>query len=75
MTGRQRPVSLGPSCLTCKHLRSLFERRCDAFPDVFGIPEPILSDEHEHLTPYRGDHGIQYEPDEDEVRRWNERGT
>ncbi len=67
-----RATSLGPSCLTCKHLRSFIERRCAAFPDFQSIPLQILYDEHDHTTTYPGDHGITYEPDEDEARKWDQ---
>ena len=52
-------ITLGPRCEYCKH----FERgcKCAAFPKL--IPAEILSGEVEHLTPYEGDHGIQFELD------------
>ena len=52
-------ITLGPRCLYCKH----FEKgcKCAAFPE--GIPVAILGEEVEHLTPYKGDHGIQFELD------------
>jgi len=54
-----------PICMSCKHLRIELDESsmtCEAFPD--GIPEPILSMDHDHHEPYEGDHGIRYEPTE-----------
>ena len=45
------------ACDSCRHL--LDNDKCDAFPD--GIPEPILTGEHDHTKPYPGDGGIRYE--------------
>ena len=52
-------ITLGPRCEYCNH----FERgcKCAAFPKL--IPSEILSGEVEHLTPYEGGHGIQFELD------------
>jgi hypothetical protein len=36
---------------------------CKAYPD--GIPEEILTGEHDHTTPYKGDNGIQFEKAEE----------
>jgi hypothetical protein len=48
------------ACNTCKHLYP-DHATCEAFPDGEGIPDPILDGYSHHLTPYPGDHGIQYE--------------
>lgn len=55
-------------CASCKHFRtgSRTNPTCDAFPD--GIPEEILFGRNDHRKPFPGDHGIQYEPlDDDET--------
>ena len=49
----------GFSCLKCKHLNK-DEISCKAFPDV--IPQDILASVFDHRKPFRGDHGIQFEP-------------
>jgi len=45
-------------CPSCKHYLGLSE--CEAFPD--GIPEQIITGEHDHTEPYPGDSGIRFEP-------------
>ena len=50
------------ACNTCKHLYP-DHGTCEAFPDGEGIPDPIRDGYDHHLTPYPGDHGIQYEWD------------
>ena len=52
-------------CFFCKNfvpkkINFLF---CEAFPG--GIPEEILTGEHDHKNQYDGDNGIQFEPIED----------
>ena len=53
-----------PICIECKHY-DWFETEtlaCAAFPK--GIPEAILTGDHDHTKPYKGDNGIQFEPKE-----------
>ena len=47
-----------PICWHCKHYRK--DVTCAAFPK--GIPAEILESEANHRHPYRGDHGIRFEP-------------
>lgn len=51
-----QPVT--PSCARCVHRSG--PTTCRAFPD--GIPHAILTGEHDHKTPYPGDHGVQFSP-------------
>lgn len=55
-----------PDCFDCKHLDefSFDPLKCQAFPE--GIPEEILTGEHDHSKPFEGDNGIQFEPIEKE---------
>lgn len=55
---------VGVSCSRCSRLEK--SDTCLAFPD--GIPEPILTGEHDHTTPYPGDNGVQFEPVEQTKR-------
>ena len=47
-----------PICWNCKHYRE--NSNCTAFPR--GIPYEILTSEADHHKPFRGDHGIRFEP-------------
>jgi hypothetical protein len=51
---------LSPVCTGCRWWTVPGERMCRAFPD--GIPMAIWMGEHDHRKPYRGDHGIRFEP-------------
>jgi hypothetical protein len=72
-------------CGSCKHLRpdgyTPPSKRhtldagwcsCNAFPQ--GIPDLVTGGKHDHRTPLPGDHGIQYEPDAERVRRLDGEG-
>jgi hypothetical protein len=50
---------ISPVCRFCKHLFSLV-RTCEAFPR--GIPSEIWEGHHDHISPFSGDNGIQFEP-------------
>ena len=56
-------IGLGPRCFYCKHFNKKKHGTCTAFPR--DIPAKIYLSEVEHLTPYEGDHGIQFELDPD----------
>lgn len=68
-------IGLGPRCIYCKHYNSKRPGTCTAFPR--DIPAKLSLGEAEHLTPYEGDHGIQFELDPslspDAVRRYKKR--
>lgn len=49
----------GPACAFCKHLVSVVDGTCAAFP--YGIPDEIWSAKNDHRAPFEGDHGIQFE--------------
>ncbi len=45
-------------CIECKHYEGLLT--CAAYKNE--IPYEILSGEHDHTKPYKGDGGIRFEP-------------
>lgn len=59
-----------PICFGCKHFRDMWT--CDAFPDR--IPQEIIESEHDHRTPFKGDHGIQFDPLPDAAENRDETG-
>jgi hypothetical protein len=44
-------------CVSCIHKDGAM---CAAFPD--GIPDAILTNQHDHRKPYPGDNGVRFEP-------------
>ena len=54
-----------PICYGCNHFNENPEGlACAAFPD--GIPVEIITGQLDHREPYPGDHGIQFEPTEEQ---------
>jgi hypothetical protein len=53
-----------PQCFNCRHLSDGAPPHCAAFPDE--IPMAILLNEHDHKTPFAGDHGVRFEEGEPE---------
>jgi len=51
-----------PRCLECQHYnwQDSEKMSCKAFPK--GIPDAIIMGEYDHKHPYKGDHGIRFEP-------------
>jgi len=54
-----------PICYECINFFGMDgdEFICKAYPK--GIPEKIITGEHDHTKPFPGDNGIQFEPIED----------
>ena len=49
---------LSEVCTFCSRLRSIEDRRCDAFPK--GIPDEIWNGVDGHQQPYSGDHDLLF---------------
>ena len=49
-------------CYWCKHYQD--DGKCEAFGDK-KIPHDIFFNMHDHKLPYKGDHGIQFEPEKE----------
>lgn len=60
LDGEELP-NLSPVCAFCKHRLAGQGRTCAAFPERESIPLAIWLGEHDHQTPYPGDHGIRFE--------------
>jgi len=53
-------TDIQPMCMSCTHLnRTANDKSCKAFPE--GIPEEILTNQHDHHEPYPGDQGVRFE--------------
>ena len=50
-----------PICSYCIHANWSETRCCKAFPEPEGIPLEIWNGENNHMAPFTGDHGIQFE--------------
>ena len=50
-------------CFNCKVFWRGVPAKCKAFPN--GIPDKILTGEHDHKEPFEGDNGVQFEPIEE----------
>jgi hypothetical protein len=50
---------ISPTCNLCRHRTLDTSHTCAAFPD--GIPRQIWNGQHDHTTPFPGDHGILFE--------------
>ena len=48
--------TISPLCELCMHVGK--NNTCKAFPS--GIPDAILTSEHDHYKPYKGDKGILF---------------
>lgn len=56
-----------PQCAFCQYLHrnDKTANTCTAFPD--GIPVEIFINEADHRNPYPGDHGVRFDPVDDDA--------
>ncbi len=50
----------------CRRCKNFDNYRCPAFPGPGGIPEVIMLGGFDHREAFPGDHGIRFEPIEEE---------
>ena len=68
-------VAVVVQCFYCKHLRRWIRGRdgrltCDAYPE--GIPREILVMGGDHRKPRVGDHGILFDPVDEDAKQYVE---
>lgn len=51
---------IDPQCLDCRRFRNDGDWTCTAFPE--GIPDAIVTNQHDHREPYDGDDGLLFSP-------------
>lgn len=55
------------ACMSCARWNRADSSICDAFPtldaDGIGIPDEIAFEGNPHVTPFAGDHDLQWTPD------------
>jgi len=58
-------------CSSCKHFhfKDWGKNACDAYPN--GIPAEVFMLEVDHRKPYKGDHGIQFEPGKNAYEKYS----
>jgi hypothetical protein len=54
-----------PACMLCTRYEP--DDTCEAFPK--GIPRKILEGEVKHIKAYPGDHGLQFDPIDEDAKK------
>ncbi len=52
-------MTTSTQCMRCRHFYGM--TNCDAYPED-PIPEEIVLGRHDHAEPFKGDHGILFDP-------------